>query len=67
VAIDPAVTSGDAADETGIVVAGKDKDAVGRGVPRRLASKHPLQQERSRFGDPACAGKTGAQAQGTPS
>jgi hypothetical protein len=33
-------------------------DAVGRGVPRRLASKHPL-QKRSRFGELACAGKTG--------
>ena len=29
VAIDPAVTSGDAADETGIVVAGKDKNGHG--------------------------------------
>src|ERR1700732_250279 len=33
-------------------------DAVGRGVPRRLSSKHPL-QKRSRFGELACAGKTG--------
>jgi phage terminase large subunit-like protein len=29
VAIDPAVTSGDEADETGIVVAGKDKNGHG--------------------------------------
>src|ERR1700738_3837044 len=32
-------------------------DSIGR-VPRRLSSKHPL-QKRSRFGELACAGKTG--------
>src|SRR5436309_13862822 len=40
VAMDPAVTSGDAADETGIVVAGKDKNGHGY-VLADLSGRYP--------------------------
>ena len=40
VAIDPAMTSGDAADETGIVVAGKDKNGHGY-VLADLSGRYP--------------------------